>query len=441
MELVQQQEHEAVFPLDTQVEYALDYREDDDDLDDYDHHQKFLQDQDYRDFIQKALKSEGKFVPFQEHTVEELRAVSDLQAAFNALLSAEDDVQREAIFQKFRTIHDQTLPQNNLSFLIGIDGWPRNEAAKKYNELYAQTIITLIDKHVDELKQAHQGKALISELAQFYKKIANIPYMRMHNGPEKKAPEVQNASVDGYLADIKGEFSRLKYLAEYGTVNEFDEHKSEVAKHIGQTRNVLAQEKTTNSQSETKLQEFNRRLSEYLSEINLTNLKYSGEFSPENVRLREKQETQRLIEKGIDKLLVSTSEYVTMIHRTDINSAQNIVEKGFATNYSIESTASSSSSNRDVAINQYLHRHKNDTAVVILRIPRSKYREIDQRGILPEIKKPNMAGITTESGVIPPSWIVGYVERENTELVKSPHFEDKDYDKTKPWMAMDRSKY
>ena len=214
-------------------------------------------------------------------------------------------------------------------------------------------------------------------------------------------------------------------------MEEYEDLKRKLAQFIGELRQRLSQDKEVDEKGQTKLTQFNNLLIAKLNKLGRLGLghvrmKYNGTDTPIIIEKKKASEKKLLIEKGLHEMLVSTDEYIVFMHRTSEGTAEKIAKTGLATGSQLNSTATASDEDVDAAIAIFQMQHRQNEAVVLIRVPRELYSTIDD--FLP-IERDKLGGKTH---VVPPSWIVGYVLRADTKLIHNTHFGDTEYDKVKP---------
>lgn len=387
-----------------------------------------LESSNYQTFAQDHPE-QAPHVP--ETTFSYIHEVADACTAF---IVAATKNEKQTAAEKLQTLHQQQLPNSRPQAIHHsyTGALLTQTQLDKHNIIFQQTINTIIDRGVQmALRSSPNPSAVDGALANWYRKLQGLPFTHMdYPPPEPKGEHTPEWNVRNMILDIKGMLKQITYLSSKGTETEFLAAKKNIAKNIGTLRNQLQDPRIPPEKQKTLIKIFNDQLGELIRDPDIkASMKYSGENSKEAIAAREAQAEQALIEKGIDKLLVSTPEYVVYIHRTATTLAENIMETGFATEYNLLGTASPTGDTTQEAFAEFHRRHKFDKAVVILRVPRNLSKQLDKPGVLP-VEKTRSGDKTTP--VIPPSWIVGYVRREDTTLIKNPHFGDTEYDSKKP---------
>lgn len=428
----------ALFPMETELVYDVDYNPNDV-LSDKGHeiagkyieyYQKLAAfvinfSGSYQELMQAHPHLEGHF------TLEQYSTIREISQLFATLIETDKSEVKNEILAKLGILHQESQKYAK----IHVQDWWSGPVNLEGNFLYSSTIIALVNTQLRQLNQkyADNEKQKQAALAIFYKKIDKLPHFAANNGPKSKEERtvVPDWNVDGMLSDLLGAFSVLDRLAEYGTHEEYQQYKKELALWVGRIRRSLVQDSHRNGQGETKLQEFNRRLLTEIHKYGQT-YHYTGEKSDEAVRQKNEQVKKELLEKGLDKLLVSTPEYVVYMHRTHTDAAKEILATGLVTSGQIESTATMSSNDPNEAIAIFNQRHKGDNAVVILRVPRDLVEQINDPLFLQRRSMDSWRGDEEFTYVIPPSKIVGFITREDLELATNPHFGDTEYDRHAP---------
>lgn len=385
---------------------------------------------DFAEFKKKLTDIEPELSDHVNEVV--FTAIKDITSAFSELAdSTQFDAQKIAV-EKLSTLHQSTLRLGQ----IKAGEFPFLRTIPNYNTLYLSTIIVLINTRQQELRAQFSGRVFEAELAKFYKKISSLPFFRMSNGPVEKAKSDEQAfapeNLKNYISDVIGGISHLHYLAENGEQDEYMKYKRELAQLVGKFRRMLSANYSKNKQGEAMVREFNQKLSAELKKKGFTSekLQFTGINNKAAKEKRLKEEKQKLIDTNLTQYLVSTKDYVVYLHRTSYSAAKQICDTGFATGGFIGSTATSTSDEIDLAIRIYQQRHKDDDAVVIIRVPRGI--DPDDSRLVPTESVYSSDGKKSSTPVISPSWVYGYILREDTTLETNPHFGDAKYDKIKP---------
>lgn len=357
---------------------------------------------------------------------EDRKRVASIDEYFHRLQSANLPEDRLEIFAKLNALYSETLPGHSLS-ITETPGWfPVTHEAKNYNLVYSNELILLVNSHIDLLKRTYTGPKLKGELAKFFKSIEGLPFFQQTSGRSQELPISKEWNIHSMIMDLKGALMHLDYLSIYKSETDFIEAKKTLAHLIGRLRQTLAD-------TPTLLAEFNSELQRILEDRRQKDLRleYSGRETDKAVAKRNEETIKILREKNIVGLLTNTDKYVVFMHRTSTTAAKIISDVGFATKYSIHGTATVSSSNEEEAVRVFLQRHRGDSAVVIFRVPRDIVSKIDDLGTLMQETYGTEENVS-KSGVIPPSWILGYVTRSDTDFVPNAHFQDASYDRIKP---------
>ncbi len=158
----------------------------------------------------------------------------------------------------------------------------------------------------------------------------------------------------------------------------------------------------------------------------------------ETVSAAAQAQSQSAASAVVDQVIKSSPEYMTFHHRTDEASARSIVREGLRVGgflLNLDSTASPSATDIQMARSQYEQRHRtNDTHVVIIALPRKFLLDIQaQLGVhyrdareeflekLDSLAKKFNSPIGGGS-ILPTEFVRGYVNRATEEFVPNPKF-------------------
>lgn len=348
-----------------------------------------------------------------------------IRELFNRLLASEPKTESyQRTLDELRTLYDQSLGLSKEDV-----GYWSSITIDNYHFLFSQTIFFLVNRHLAEINQefATNYSGRTKALFDFFRKISKIPNFSLNYDLDRK-DELESPSyeIGNLMKDIRGMISNLLYFRRYGDESEFNDSKLRLTETVGYLRNLAS--------SANQLDEFISAVKSLFSEVRMEHgnfLNYSGEKSDATILSENNKAKQLLRERDLIKYLVSTDEYSVYFHRTSSAAALNIDETGFATSYAIANTASSSYKDENDAMDEFLRRHSENDAVVVMRIPKDASSRIDDAEN-PPVPIELYADNKSRGPVIPPSWIVGYIDRDKLEMTMNPHFGDTHYDSVKP---------
>ena len=128
------------------------------------------------------------------------------------------------------------------------------------------------------------------------------------------------------------------------------------------------------------------------------------------------------------KHIVSTPEHEVFLHRTSKDLADSIMKYGLNSGEDLLSTASHEGSDLDEAEKSYRTSHKQNNAVIVIKIPSDIYQKANEKMKREEVLHEEIGYFNIEEGMqgiyVHPKHVHGWIDTETNEYTPNPYHEE-----------------